>query len=262
MRQPTRIEYKRPSLVVSLLAPLLSGESFAAFFDAKFKARWTSFYNARNGVYYILRYLKRTHRSGTVFLPDGICEVVRLASKLAGCRVVYYKTGMKGIKKGDVLLATDSSTIPPAGVYSIEDNAKHPNYPNSRFDFTLYSFGGSKPLSGCGGGVVVVNNRKFKNFLNIGGELHEAGIRANIGVWANYIRWKLIEYEPLHRNPTIISMFRSARQAVKGNYMPRYGVPNLSLRMPAISMKLVGRGLGYGSGDYAHDASRNSRLGC
>ncbi|MDE1804176.1 MAG: hypothetical protein KGH59_00105 [Candidatus Micrarchaeota archaeon] len=235
------IQYVSPSLATLITAPFFKGLEFNKFFRSKFKDNWVSFYEARNGLYHLLTYLKEKFGSSIIYLPTDICEVVKISAKLARYKIIYYAITPKGIKSKNVLLVTDNSIIPPKGVFSIEDNAKHPYYPNRRFDFTLYSFGASKPLSSSGGGVVVVNNREFRGFLKIRQLLKEPERIFEIRAWINYIRWTLIEHEPLHRDKRVIASFRTARLALRGNYMPTYRITNLPFRMMQISKKIAGK---------------------
>jgi hypothetical protein len=195
---------------------------------------YCTFFEGRNGLYYILVYLKRKFRCKRILVPSGICLAVKLASQAAQYQISYYRKKPTGVREGDVVLTTDSSMRIRSRCFTIQDNARNPLVPSKDYDFTLYSFGNGKPLSSGGGGVVVVNNPRLYDFLGIRKALRKPSAKMETCVYLKSLFWKL----------TVSSAVRSYGKRSRGiseSYGRLFGikVTNLNLSMCTISKRLA-----------------------
>ncbi|MGD0728662.1 MAG: hypothetical protein ABR981_01135 [Candidatus Micrarchaeaceae archaeon] len=191
------------------------------------------FYEARNGLYHILKYLNKEFKCKRVFLPKKICYVVTLASKTAGYEILYYTRQPAKMRNNDVIVMTDPAIKAPDSVFSISDNAKNAMKPEKRHDFTLYSFGSDKPLSSPRGGMVVVNKSRCIGFLNIKSKLNNPDFSTEFNAYLNYIFYKFWTYE------TFVNFARKMRHATVGDNIPSGKIVHLDFSMCSISRKLA-----------------------
>lgn len=198
------------SLSDLLTAPFISSKNFDRFFEKWLNSKpYLCTYRARNAIYQILVYLKRNFRVTRVLIPAYICKEVAIPIKMAGLDIVIADTdlGTLGIDLKSVDLKLNDVVICPnlfglksnikklegKKVFIIEDNASSFLQPSPYADFVIYSFGKGKEISSSEGGLIVVNKKKFENFLEET-KLSPPGIRFEISRYFEYFLWKLKTY--------------------------------------------------------------------
>ena len=223
-----------PQSFAQILFAFALRDNFDRLLEKSVGKNYCTFFEARNGLYHILMYLKRRFRSRRIFVPDMICQAVRLASKRAGYGIVYYKGKPAGFKENDVLL-TASAVKLPGKAFTIEDNARNPTIPSKDYDFSLYSFGNGKPLSSGGGGVVVVNNEKLHDFLDAAGLLRKPGLSVEIRAYLKSLFWRLTTSGSVRRYG------KKALRSIDSSYGTGSGIKivNLDLSMCSTSKRLA-----------------------
>lgn len=224
-----------PQSFSQLLFAFALRNRFDSLLEEKVGKSYCKFFEARNGIYYILMYLKQKFHCERILVPDGICMAVKLASKRADYRMVYYRGSAVGARRNDVVLLTDSSIRLPSGTFAIQDNARNPITPSKRYDFTLYSFGNGKPLSSAGGGVVVVNNERLRDFLDVGKSLSRPSARVEMNAYLKTLFWRLTTSERVRtygkRALRIADKEEEQKSGIK--------ITNLNLSISSISEKLA-----------------------
>ncbi|MDE1874427.1 MAG: hypothetical protein KGI04_04945 [Candidatus Micrarchaeota archaeon] len=226
------VYYCPQSLANVVLSPL-TADRFEERLVKGFGKRYITFYEGRNGLYHVLAFLHKNFGSQRVFVPDPICWPVILAAKTSGLTIVRYNEKPAGMRKGDVLVTIDSDLTPPPGTFSIQDNAKNPVKPSSRFDFTLYSFAEGKPLSSGGGGLVIVNNENFESFLDLREKLVRPSLETELKRYERYLFWKLKSYRLVRKYG------RMLRHAIKGDYVGKGTMDNIDCSMCSFARKLA-----------------------
>jgi hypothetical protein len=186
-------QYSYP-LVYVLFSPVLI-DNIDSLLKKNIGSSYVLFYAGRNGVYHILKYLNKNYKSSRIHIPESMCAVVIEAADRAKYKIIYYRDKPKNLNKNDVVITEDSSLRLPKGVFSIQDNAQNLGKPSKSFDFTLYSFGQSKPLTAAGGGAVVVNNKNLLSFLKISQTLKEPGPEEDWNAYLRTLGWRLRGYK-------------------------------------------------------------------
>ena len=203
------------SLFDLLLAPFMSTKKFHEFFNKWLNNKpYLCTYRARNAIYHVIRYLKRNFHVSRVVVPSYICKDVITPIKMAGLDVVFADNNLKTLgidfnsiylKPNDVIIYPNlfglKSAIPKnidrKKVFIIEDNASSFLQPSSYADFTIYSFGKGKEVSSSEGGLIVVNKKKFENFLEET-KLSSPDIKFEILRYFDYILWRLKTYRIIY----------------------------------------------------------------
>lgn len=226
-------------------------ESFDKFFDRWFGSKdYFCTYRGRNGLYHILYYLKKNFHISRVIVPSYICKIVIPPIKMNNLEVVFVDNNLKtlgidenslSLKKNDVLLWVNyfdllsqpsKKLLKRRDLFIIEDNASYFRLPSSFADFTLYSFGKGKQISSSEGGIVSINNAKFKllNKTN----LNLPSFKTELSRYIEYFLWRLITFRPIYvigkkLNLKNNSESKSIKARIDGN----------NLSMCNISKKLV-----------------------
>jgi len=202
------------SLFDLFTAPFISPKNFHRFFDKWLNNRpYLCTYRARNAIYHVLVYLKRNFHVTRVLIPAYVCKEVVIPIKMAGLDIVITDSDLEtlGIDLKSVDLRPNDVVICPnlfglksnikklegKKVFIIEDNASSFLQPSPYADFVIYSFGKGKEISSSEGGLVVINNEKFLNFIDEI-KLSPPGIRFEISRWFEYFLWKLKTYRIIY----------------------------------------------------------------
>ncbi len=237
---PKSVAYYCPqSLFYILFSPLME-DRLDRYLAEKVGKKYLTFYEGRNGIYHILKYLKKNFGSTRSFLPTEISPEnsysVIVACNKAGYEIVYYTGTPRGLKKNDVVILLDSSIRLPEYVFSIQDNARNALMPAKRYDFTLYSFAIGKPIPGPRGGVVVVNKKRVDGFLKVGRLLVAPDPFTETKSYLRYLLfYKIKNYQLLRRLMHWELLFRY----VKGNDFTHEIIVNDNYSMCSVSKKIV-----------------------
>jgi len=196
-------------------SPLLSSKKFDMFFKNWLNKPIIYTYQARGAIYHILKYLKEEFQTKRVIIPKYICKDVISVIKEANLKIIYADTDLKTlsidfssvkIQKNDIIIYTNvfglKSTIPKniyrKNVFIIEDNAQtYLEKPSKNSDFTVYSLGEGKGITSSGGGILVINNMKYKNLVDKI-KLTKPNISKEISKYITYLLWKLKHFKLIY----------------------------------------------------------------
>lgn len=207
-------------------------------------------YRARTGLFHLLKFLKKEHNIKRIFVPSYTCKEVVHPIKKSGLHIEFVDNNLEtlGIEDSNVKMGkTDAILIVnyfgieskpskrtlSSGAVIIEDNASFFKKPSKYADFTLYSFGKGKEFSSSEGGVVTVNNKIYKNFLNFT-ILDKPDIIKETIRFIDYLIWRLGTLRLFYRFSKGI---KSAISSGKENF--EFGnIENVNLTICEISKKL------------------------
>ncbi len=236
-----------------IMSPFVSPRKFEELFQ-----KWAGTddvlyaYRARTGLFHLLRFLK-SNGVKRVVVPSYTCKEVVHPIKKAGLDILFVDNdlgtlGIDGIDdrlgKSDAVLMVNyfglksipSGKVLESGAVLIEDNASFFKQPSSYADFTLYSFGKGKEFSSSEGGAVVVNNKKYSNFVKI--SLDRTGFFTELGRFFDYMIWRLGTLRFFYR------LSRKIMSSIKGDERITFGdIEGTGLSMCSVSRKLAYRQL-------------------
>jgi len=232
-------EYQFPhSMLTTLISPLLI-DRFDELLERQIGRNYVLLFHARNGLYYILLYLKKRYGSSRIHMPKNICGVVPLVSEKAHYKILYYTKKPKSVMKNDIILCTDGRPRLHRGTFKIQDSAKTSIMPVKGFDFTMYSLNQDKPISAAYGGIVVVNNPRFLDFLEISNSLKPPGLNDELRAYATAIKWKIRSYKIIRMVGRMVLQATLGKERAKGRFNPKGKFENLDRTLPKVSRKLA-----------------------
>jgi hypothetical protein len=232
-------EYGFPhSMLTTLFSPLLP-DRVDELLEKQIGKNYVIFFHARNGIYNIMLYLNKKYGSSRIHMPSGICGVVPLVSEKADYKIIYYKGIPKNVKETDIVLSTDGRRRPQKGVFYIQDSAKTSILPIKGFDFTIYSFNEDKPISAGYGGVALVNNPKFLDFLKVSNSLKPPSFSDEFNSYTMSIRWKIRSYKIVRDVGRMVLQMLKGKQGALGKFNPNGKFINLDRTMPKVSRRLA-----------------------
>jgi FkbM family methyltransferase len=231
------------SLFATITAPLRR-DRFDEVIAPQVGKNYATFYSGRSGVYHILLYLKERYGTSRIHLSKYFLNAgqsVPLVSGEAKYKIMWFDDEPQGVKKGDVVLLTDKYSQRPKGAFLIQDSASNLQSPSKLFDFVIYSFNQDKPMTAAGGGVVVVNNPKYLDFLEVSKTLKHLDGNAEMRCYLDTIKWRIRAYK------TVRSLGRMWLRLTKGEegakqdaiFRPEGKFHHIDYDMPKLTRKLA-----------------------
>ncbi|MBI2547524.1 MAG: DegT/DnrJ/EryC1/StrS aminotransferase family protein [Candidatus Aenigmarchaeota archaeon] len=238
---------------LSLLS--VSPSKFEAAFNQWVKWKKVLYtYMARTGLYHLLIYLKSNYGIKRILIPSYICKEAVHAIKKTGLQLVFVDNNLETLgidskhivaDKNDAILwvnyfdlkSEPSEELLKNGAIIIEDNASYFMQPSRYADFTLYSFGKGKEFSTSGGGAVVVNNKKYDNFVR-SVNLTRPDLFTEMCLFFEYATWKVISNRCFYKilRKIKISLFGENRNT---GAVFQSDINGLNYAMPTISKKFA-----------------------
>lgn len=226
-------------MLTTIVAPLLP-DRFDELVEQQVGKNYATFFHARNGLYHVLKYLNARFKCNVVYLPEGICGVVPLICTAAEYQIKWYRDGSEPTYPANtVLLRTDSRYTPYKNVFQIQDSAKTSVMPVKGFDFTMFSLNQDKPISAGYGGMIVVNNPDFLDFLNIRSSIKKPGLKEELRSYYVSIEWKVRSYGPVRAVLRKALQTAVGTEKAKGQFNPNGKVENLNMGITNISRRLA-----------------------
>jgi len=241
------------TLLATLISPLLT-DGFGELLTKQVGSNYACFYSGRNGIYHVLMYLKRKYGAHRIhlsryFLNAG--QSVPIVSKRAGYQILWYEDKPQHIRRNDVILFIDSRERLPSRIsestFKIQDSASNLQPPSSAFDFAVYSFNQDKPLAAAGGGVVVVENPKFMDFLEIRDRLEPLALGEEAKMYLDSIEWRIRAYTAVRMLGKKYLILTKGEEGAREDAVFRpegkfthiyYGMPKITKRLASTYMPI------------------------
>ncbi len=235
-------------MIATLFSPLLP-DKFDESLSRQVGKNYATFYSGRNGLYYVLVYLKRKYGAHRIHLStyfENAGQSVPLVSKEAGYEIIWNDGAPKAerITDNDLVLVTDKGIdifSARKRIFTVQDSASNLQAPSGRFDFAMYSFNQDKPMSAAGGGVILVINPEFLDFLEVRKQIKPISGSEERTAYLNAIKWKIRSYKAVRSLGRIYLRVTKGREGAAKDaiWNPAGKFHHLEYDMPRISRRLA-----------------------